>query len=578
MTDFIGKHIQYHKDGPGSKLVDGGDEVFPPHIIRPIELVSDKHYHVYVKYGYAKAFLSDSPDLEIWKNIYETMQKDKGRIPNVEGFNELIKSMQEKGFVAEYTIPVDENYDILDGSHRLATALALDIPVYVRMCSKSSKRYEKDRLISCTQKDFSLIEQERETLLNMKKASSRCSLMTVWGASLDVWNELFSQIDYKKVKRSFLRSFTQEEYLAYIATVYAGDGISHSSLTRKSWCLEKFGCKAGVLLLDYPPEELQDLKIKIREDFIAKVPQYHFDSIVHTIDNLEITPSILSLVEPYKPVGDLPIHKSVFPYLTSFLADNIHTTKEYKEVINNEVPGKLSDLVNSRIKLAIFDLDGVIADSEIISAKAYQMMLKRKGMEISLEEACKTFCGLSKKDAARVLREKYSVQFSEEDELFKKLWIRKEKQKMKKVSDIEDLIEKTGCHKCIASGSSLEGIRRSLEIIGLSDVFSDDEIFSSQELKEGKPNPELFIKIAQKYGVDPDHVMVVEDSLPGIIAANRAKMNYIWYGKASHIPYTYTKDMLIPLTKSKYFRNIEASSVYDLNMSHLLKHRSEISK
>ena len=43
MTDFIGKHIQYHKDGPGSKLVDGGDEVFPPHIIRPIELVSDKH-------------------------------------------------------------------------------------------------------------------------------------------------------------------------------------------------------------------------------------------------------------------------------------------------------------------------------------------------------------------------------------------------------------------------------------------------------------------------------------------------------------------------------------------------------
>ena len=74
MTDFISKHIQYHKDGPGSKLVDGGKEIFPPHLVRPYELVSDKHYHVYVKYGYAKAFLNNSPNLGKWQDIYETMQ------------------------------------------------------------------------------------------------------------------------------------------------------------------------------------------------------------------------------------------------------------------------------------------------------------------------------------------------------------------------------------------------------------------------------------------------------------------------------------------------------------------------
>lgn len=49
MGDFIGKHIPYHSEGPGSQLVDGGIELLPPHIVQPHELISDKHYHVYVK-------------------------------------------------------------------------------------------------------------------------------------------------------------------------------------------------------------------------------------------------------------------------------------------------------------------------------------------------------------------------------------------------------------------------------------------------------------------------------------------------------------------------------------------------
>ena len=127
-------------------------------------------------------------------------------------------------FDPAYAIPVDENYDILDGSHRLAIALALNIPIYVQTFSKASKNYEKHRLTSFSQEDFKFIEKERKHLMQMKKDSSNCSLMTVWGSSLNIWNELFSKIDLKRIKRSFLRKFTKEEYLAYIATVYAGDG------------------------------------------------------------------------------------------------------------------------------------------------------------------------------------------------------------------------------------------------------------------------------------------------------------------------------------------------------------------
>lgn len=578
MTDFISKHIQYHKDGPGSKLVDGGKEIFPPHLVRPYELVSDKHYHVYVKYGYAKAFLNNSPNLDKWQDIYETMQRDKRRIPNIQGFNELIDSIKNKGFILEHAIPIDENYDILDGSHRLAIALALDIPIYARMFSKASKNYEKNRLISCKEEDFSLIEQERKHLLNMKNKSSNCSLMTIWGASLHIWNELVSQLEYQHIKRSFLKNFTQEEYLAYIATVYAGDGISNSSLTRKSWSLEKFDHQAGVLLLDYTPEELQKLKIKIRETFINKIPQYHFDSIVHTIDNTEVTPEILSIIEPYKPTGSLPLHKDILLPMKNFLMNNIHTTEEYRKAIKEGKTNALFGVVNDRIKLVIFDLDGVIVDSEMISAKAYQMMLQEKGIEISIDEACKTFCGISKKDATEILDKKYSVVFSEHDEQRKKIWIRKEKLKMQKVPGILDFVEKINCKKCIASGSSFDGIKRSLQIVGLDNMFSDDEIFSSQSVKNGKPSPELFIKIADAYNLKPDQIMVVEDSLPGIIAANRAKMHYIWYGQASHISHTYSKELLVPLTKSEYFRNVENSPIISSNMLHLLQFNNTITK
>ena len=578
MTDFISKHIQYHKDGPGSKLVDGGKEIFPPHLVRPYELVSDKHYHVYVKYGYAKAFLNNSPNLDKWQDIYETMQRDKRRIPNIQGFNELIDSIKNKGFILEHAIPIDENYDILDGSHRLAIALALDIPIYARMFSKASKNYEKNRLISCKEEDFALIEQERKHLLNMKNKSSNCSLMTIWGASLHIWNELVSQLEYQHIKRSFLKNFTQEEYLAYIATVYAGDGISNSSLTRKSWSLEKFDHQAGVLLLDYTPEELQKLKIKIRETFINKIPQYHFDSIVHTIDNTEVTPEILSIIEPYKPTGSLPLHKDILLPMKNFLMNNIHTTEEYRKAIKEGKTNALFGVVNDRIKLVIFDLDGVIVDSEMISAKAYQMMLQEKGIEISIDEACKTFCGISKKDATEILDKKYSVVFSEHDEQRKKIWIRKEKLKMQKVPGILDFVEKINCKKCIASGSSFDGIKRSLQIVGLDNMFSDDEIFSSQSVKNGKPSPELFIKIADAYNLKPDQIMVVEDSLPGIIAANRAKMHYIWYGQASHISHTYSKELLVPLTKSEYFRNVENSPIISSNMLHLLQFNNTITK
>lgn len=284
MADFIGKHISYHQGGPGSLLCDGGEELFLPHIAVPYELVSDKHYHVYVKYGYAKSFIQKSPDLPEWKNMYETMQKDRNRIPDTESFNSVIKSIQNKGFQKEYAIPVDENYDILDGSHRLSVSLALDIPIYVKIFSKYSRNYEKDKLLSFTPKQFEKIEEARKNLIYRKEALSDKVMISIPKIDNVTWNNLLSKIDYKKIKRSFIRFFSAQS---------CSSGA----------CKER----AGFIILDLPLEQAKKITENMAGCYCRLLPDK----------------ALISFLEPYKPQGDSPVKKEiswdVFKKLTSNL-------------------------------------------------------------------------------------------------------------------------------------------------------------------------------------------------------------------------------------------------------------------
>jgi HAD superfamily hydrolase (TIGR01509 family) len=74
----------------------------------------------------------------------------------------------------------------------------------------------------------------------------------------------------------------------------------------------------------------------------------------------------------------------------------------------------------------------------------------------------------------------------------------------------------------LASGSPLEGIRLVLERFGWTDCFS--LIVSSEEVREGKPAPDVFLEAARRLAVPPARVLVIEDSLHGVHAAKRAGM------------------------------------------------------
>jgi HAD superfamily hydrolase (TIGR01509 family) len=87
--------------------------------------------------------------------------------------------------------------------------------------------------------------------------------------------------------------------------------------------------------------------------------------------------------------------------------------------------------------------------------------------------------------------------------------------------------------KCVASSSSLDRVRLSLESTGIMRFF-EPFLFSASDVAHGKPAPDLFLHVAAKMRVKPDECIVVEDSPAGVSAAHAAGMIPIGFIGGSH--------------------------------------------
>ncbi len=97
--------------------------------------------------------------------------------------------------------------------------------------------------------------------------------------------------------------------------------------------------------------------------------------------------------------------------------------------------------------------------------------------------------------------------------------------------------------KAVASSSSLDRIRLSLEVTGLIRFF-EPRLFSASEMRKGKPAPELFLVAAARSQVAPGDCIVVEDSAAGVSGAVAAGMTPIGFVGGSHAPGRLASDLL----------------------------------
>ncbi len=185
----------------------------------------------------------------------------------------------------------------------------------------------------------------------------------------------------------------------------------------------------------------------------------------------------------------------------------------------------------------IFDCDGVLVDSEVISAVVEVELLADYGVTITVEDIYDHFVGLSKASMTEALHRGWGVAlpeafWSSRRDLVAARFAAEGRSVPGIVGVLDDLADR-GVPKAVASSSTPGSIARKLRVTGLSDYFGH-HVYSAEHVDHGKPAPDLFLYAAAQLGVDPAECVVVEDARPGVEAGVAAGMSVVGFTAAGH--------------------------------------------
>ena len=184
--------------------------------------------------------------------------------------------------------------------------------------------------------------------------------------------------------------------------------------------------------------------------------------------------------------------------------------------------------------LVIFDLDGVLADSEPLSAAALIAELAEIGHEVTPAEVRRDFLGRSFPTVAAGLRARLGAAFPAdfEDRYRRRLFAAFDAG-LGPTPGAAEMLARLRVPARIATSSTPRRARHALELCGFWDRFGA-ALDTASEVPNGKPAPDLFLLSAARAGVPPHRCLVIEDSAPGIAAARAAGMASVLYLGGGH--------------------------------------------
>ncbi|MFV0535378.1 MAG: HAD family hydrolase [Cumulibacter sp.] len=189
------------------------------------------------------------------------------------------------------------------------------------------------------------------------------------------------------------------------------------------------------------------------------------------------------------------------------------------------------------MKLAIFDCDGVLVDSEMLACQAQSDSLRERGFDLSADDVAARYIGISAADMRTDLERRFERVLPADHEERAAARLRSlfasQLRAIPGIADVLAAVKRMGLASCVASGSALDRIALALEVTGLASRF-DGPIYSSTLVARGKPAPDLFLYAAAEMGYEPGRCIVIEDSVPGVQAACAAGMPVIGFTGASH--------------------------------------------
>jgi len=184
--------------------------------------------------------------------------------------------------------------------------------------------------------------------------------------------------------------------------------------------------------------------------------------------------------------------------------------------------------------LVIFDCDGVLVDSEVISCRAHADTLTRHGFPITPDGVLKRFLGVSDREARRIVESEIGRALPDSFEAeVKHATLSLYADDLSAIAHVGEAITALDLPKCVASSGTPEKIHHGLTCAGLYDQLAP-HIFSATQVKRGKPAPDLFLLAATQMGANPARCIVIEDSVAGITGARAAGMTVLGFYGGSH--------------------------------------------
>lgn len=188
-----------------------------------------------------------------------------------------------------------------------------------------------------------------------------------------------------------------------------------------------------------------------------------------------------------------------------------------------------------KIDLVIFDCDGVLVDSEMLSASVLMQMMNEAGLPITSEIFRSDFLGRSFASATERFERRVGKSFPPEfNAQYRVRLLDRMRGNLRSMMGVEDVLSSMIAPFCLATGSSPPRLEVSMTESRLEKFFIGRS-FTASLVKNSKPAPDLFFHVAAAMSADPTHCLVIEDSEMGVRAALAAGMEVWHFAGGSHI-------------------------------------------
>lgn len=192
----------------------------------------------------------------------------------------------------------------------------------------------------------------------------------------------------------------------------------------------------------------------------------------------------------------------------------------------------------------IFDCDGVLVDSEPLSMQIDWEMLQEQGIVLAKEEIASRFIGFTFGALMEAIEAEFNIKLpadfaAEKDRRLLALYERS----LRPVDGIADVLKSLRRPMSVASNSPRTRVEAALRIAGLEDHFGH-RITTFEDVKHGKPAPDIYVMAAVCAGVAPEECLVIEDSVAGVVSAAAAGCHVVGFTGTAHDPDRHGQSLL----------------------------------